>query len=91
MDWFEIPPQREMRNILGMRVYPRAPGIHAVRFRVAKRKNERQGRYRDFSPANGGWISPFYEFVICQESSDSRQEKGASAFFDEGEVNADGR
>jgi hypothetical protein len=73
MDWFEIPPQREMQNILGMRVYPRAPGIHAVRFRIARRKSENRGRYRDFSPANGGWISPYYEFAIAGKvSADDR-------------------
>jgi hypothetical protein len=64
MDWFEVPPYREMRDICGRRVYPRAPGIHTVRFRTAKRKSEKRGRYRDFSPANGGWMSPCFEFAI---------------------------
>jgi hypothetical protein len=73
MDWFEIPPYREMLDRCGRRVYPRAPGIHTVRFRLAKRKNEKQGRYRDFSPANGGWMSPYFEFSIeGQVSVDER-------------------
>jgi hypothetical protein len=67
--WFEIPPYREMRDMCGRYVYPRAPGIHAVRFRTAKRKRENQGRYRDFSPANGGSLSPYFEFTIEGEVS----------------------
>jgi hypothetical protein len=35
-DWFEIPPYREMRDVTGRRVYPRAPGIHTVRIRTAE-------------------------------------------------------
>jgi len=69
LDWFEIPPYREMHDMRGRRVYPRAPGIHDVRFRIAKRKNEKQGRYRDFSPANGGSMSPRFEFTIEGEVS----------------------
>jgi len=64
IDWFEIPPYREMRDMCGRRVYPRAPGIHTVRFRTAKRKHEKMGKYRDFSPVNGGWMSPYFEFAI---------------------------
>ena len=30
--WFEIPPYREMRDLTGRRVYPRAPGLHTVGF-----------------------------------------------------------
>ena len=67
--WFEIPPYREMRDMRGRRVYPRAPGIHDVRFRIAKRKREKQGKYRDFSPANGGSMSPYFEFAIEGEVS----------------------
>ena len=44
--------------------FPRVLGIHTVRFRTAKRKPEKMGKYRDFSPANGGWMSPYFEFAI---------------------------
>jgi hypothetical protein len=60
-DWFEVPPYREMHDINGRRVYPRAPGSHTVRIRTAKRK---LGQTRDFRPANGGYTSPVFEFVI---------------------------
>lgn len=67
-DWFTIPPYREMRDMCGRYVYPRAPGIHAVRFRTAKRK--RDGWTRDFRPANGGWTSPVFFFGIAGEPYD---------------------
>ena len=66
-DWFEIPPYREMRDTDGRRVYPRAPGTHTVRFRTARRK---LGGARDFGPANGGYVSPVFEFVIVTERND---------------------
>ncbi len=66
-DWFEIPPYREMRDIDGRRVYPRAPGIHTVRIRTAKRK---LGNVRDFSPANGGYTSPVFEITITADVND---------------------
>jgi len=69
-DWFEIPPYRDMRDMDGRRVYPRAPGIHTVRIRTAKRKREQMGKVRDFSPANGGSTSPFFEFTITADDSD---------------------
>jgi len=74
IDWFEIPPYREMRDMCGRRVYPRAPGIHTVRFRTAKRKSDQKGKYRDFSPANGGWMSPYFEFAIATDRSDANVE-----------------
>lgn len=64
-DWFELPPYREMRDATGRRVYPRAPGIHTVRFRIGRRK--RAGLARDFSPKSGGYVSPAFEFVIGGE------------------------
>jgi hypothetical protein len=64
-DWFELPPYREMRDGDGRRVYPRAPGVHTVRFRIGRRK--RTGLARDFSPANGGYVSPAFELVIGGE------------------------
>jgi len=66
-DWFEIPPYREMRDTTGRRIYPRAPGIHTVRFRTARRK---LGRARDFSPKNRGYTSPVFEFAIAAEGTD---------------------
>jgi hypothetical protein len=66
-DWFEIPPYREMRDTDGRRVYPRAPGIHTVRIRTAKRKFSRMGRERDFSPANRGYTSPVFEITITAD------------------------
>ena len=73
IDWFEIPPFREMRDMCGRRVYPRAPGMHTVRFRTAKRKHETMGKYRDFSPLNGGWMSPCFAFAIEGEVSVDEQ------------------
>jgi hypothetical protein len=70
LDWFEVPPFREARDISGRRVYPRAAGIHTVRIRTAKRKREQQGNRRDFSPANGGWTSPLFTFAIGAEAGD---------------------
>ena len=66
-DWFEIPPYREMRDTDGRRVYPRSPGIHTVRIRTARRKISQRGLARDFSPANGGYTSPVFEFSIAPE------------------------
>jgi hypothetical protein len=66
-DWFEIPPYREMRDVTGRRVYPRAPGIHTVRFRTARRK---LGRTRDFGPGNRGYTSPVFELAIAPERAD---------------------
>jgi hypothetical protein len=64
-DWFDIPPYREIRDINGRRVYPRAPGIHTVQIRTAARKRGQMGRGRDFSPANGGCTSPLFEIAIA--------------------------
>ncbi|WP_321504299.1 hypothetical protein [uncultured Methanoregula sp.] len=63
-DWFEIPPYREMRDTDGRRVYPRAPGTHTVRIRTARRK---LGLSRDFSPENGGYMSPVFEITIVAD------------------------
>lgn len=72
-DWFEIPPYREMRDITGRRVYPRSPGIHTVRFRTARRKTVNRGKARDFSPANGGYTSPVFEFTIKADENNERE------------------
>jgi hypothetical protein len=69
-DWFDVPPYREMRDFDGRRVYPRAPGIHTVRIRTARRKREQMGRARDFSPKNGGSTSPVFEFTITAGGAD---------------------
>jgi hypothetical protein len=66
-DWFEIPHYREMRDLDGRRVYPRAPGTHTVRIRTARR---RPGMVRDFSPKNGGYTSPVFELTITADVSD---------------------
>lgn len=71
LDWFEIPPYRETRDMMGRRVYPRAAGIHTVRIRTAKRKRELKGNRRDFSPANGGWMSPTFTFAIMADAPGS--------------------
>ncbi len=69
-DWFEIPHYREMRDVDGRRVYPRAPGIHTVRIRTAKRRFDRMGKERDFSPANRGCTSPLFEITITADGDD---------------------
>jgi hypothetical protein len=63
--WFEIPPYREMRDVTGRMVYPRAPGVHTVRIRTAKRPRTRQLRERDFAPENRSWTSPLFELSIA--------------------------
>jgi hypothetical protein len=64
-DWFDIPPYREMRDTDGRRVYPRAPGMHTVRIRTARRLHGLRGRDRDFSPSNRGYTSPVFEITIA--------------------------
>jgi len=71
-DWFDIPPYEEMHDIDGRRVYPRSPGIHTVQIRTGRRKFAQMGRVRDFSPVNGGYTSPVFEFRIA-ESTDVRE------------------
>ena len=71
-DWFDIPPYEEMHDIDGRRVYPRAPGIHKVQIRTGRRKFAQMGRVRDFSPENGGYTSPVFEFRIA-EGADVRE------------------
>ena len=70
-DWFEIPPYREMRDVTGRRVYPRAPGIHTVRIRTAQRKRGMIVRPRDFSAKNRGYTSPLFEFAIITDGEDA--------------------
>jgi hypothetical protein len=72
-DWFDIPPYQKMTDMDGRRVYPRAPGIHTVRIRTARRKIIRRGKKRDFSPQNHGYISPVYEFAIAADTSENRE------------------
>ena len=71
-DWFEIPHYREMRDIDGRRVYPRAPGAHTVRIQTAQRTINARGWVRDFSAANRGYTSPVFEIRIA-ESPDVRE------------------
>jgi len=67
-DWFEVPPYREMRDVTGRRVYPRAPGVHTVRIRTAHRLRSQPVRERDFSPANRGYTSPLFELAIAAKA-----------------------
>jgi len=69
-DWFEIPPYREMRDVTGRRIYPRAPGIHTVRIRTARRLRSQPVRTRDFSPGNRGYTSPVFELAIAGDVRD---------------------
>jgi len=64
LDWFDIPPYDEMHDLDGRRVYPRAPGLHTVQIRTGRRKFAQMGRFRDFSPSNGGYTSPVFEIRI---------------------------
>jgi hypothetical protein len=66
-DWFDIPPYEEMHDIDGRRVYPRIPGLHTVQIRTGRRKFAQMGRIRDFSPENGGFTSPVFEFRIAED------------------------
>ena len=66
-DWFDIPPYREIRDVDGRSVYPRAAGIHTVQIRTGVRKKAQMGRVRDFSPENGGYTSPVFEIMIAGE------------------------
>lgn len=68
--WFEVPPYREVRDITGRRIYPRAPGIHTVRIRTARRLRSQPVRTRDISPANRGYTSPLFELAIAAEADD---------------------
>ena len=67
--WFEIPPYREMRDLTGRRVYPRAPGVHTVRIRTARRLRSQYRRERDFSAANRGYTSPVFSLAIAADDS----------------------
>jgi hypothetical protein len=68
-DWFDIPQSRQMHDTDGCLVYPRAPGLHTVQIRTARRKFAQMGRVRDFSPENGGSTSPVFEFRIAGEEN----------------------
>ena len=65
--WFEIPPYREMFDLAGRRVYPRAPGVHTVRIRTARRLRSQYRRERDFSAANRGSTSPVFTLAIAAD------------------------
>lgn len=65
--WFEIPACRGMRDLTGRRVYPRAPGVHTVRIRTARRLRSQERRERDFSAANRGSTSPVFSLAIAAD------------------------
>ena len=69
--WFMVPAIREMLDVTGRRVYPRAPGVHTVRIRTAERKRSQQMRSRDFSQANRGSTSPLFMLAIAAEGEDA--------------------
>jgi len=68
-DWFDIPPYREMHDIEGQLVYPRAPGMHTVQVRTGRRKFAQMGRVRDFSPERGGYTSPVFRLWIQKDEN----------------------
>jgi len=82
--WFTIPDV-VLHDKKGRITDPRAPGIHTVQIHTA-RKTGITGKERNFSPANGGWMSGVTIFAIADEDSrelsNTREEKNASAFFD---------
>jgi len=69
-DWFDIPPYQMIHDTDGRRVYPRSPGIHTVQIMTGVRKRAQIGRVRDFSPENGGYTSPAFEFMIAGGNDD---------------------
>lgn len=70
LHWFAIPAG-ELYDRNGRTAHPRAPGIHTVQIRTAKKTVGVAGRTRNFSPANGGWMSPVYTFRIEAEETDT--------------------
>jgi hypothetical protein len=68
-DWFDIPPYREIRDVDGRWVYPRAPGIHTVQIRAGVQRRARLGGNRDFRPEMGGFTSQLFEFMIAGEGN----------------------
>ena len=68
--WFEVPAFRGAQDMTGRQVYPRAPGIHTVRIRTAKRPHVRQLRERNFAPENRSWTSPLFEISIAAGECD---------------------
>jgi len=67
--WFEVPPYREMLDLAGRRVYPRAPGIHTVRIRIAQRLRRAPFQNRNFPAANRGSTSPVFELAIAADTA----------------------
>jgi hypothetical protein len=69
-DWFDVPPYREMHDVDGRRIYPRAAGTHTVRIRTAQRKISQRGLVRDFSQASRGYTSPVFGITIVADGDD---------------------
>ncbi|OPY32813.1 MAG: hypothetical protein A4E34_02190 [Methanoregula sp. PtaU1.Bin006] len=63
--WFTIPDV-VLHGKNGRVADPRTPGIHTIQIRTA-RKTGVTGNVRNFSPANGGWMSGVTTFVIAEE------------------------
>ncbi len=75
--WFEIPAG-ELYGVNGRTVYPRALGTHTVQIRTARKINGNVRKGRNFSPANGGWMSPVYTFVIAETDPDKQDGGGGN-------------
>lgn len=67
--WFDIPAG-DLCDVHGRVAHPRAPGTHTVQIRTAGKTGGTGGKGRNFSPANGGWTSPVYTFVIAADDPD---------------------
>jgi len=64
--WFDVPAG-ELYDKNGRNANPRTPGTHTVQIRTARKSGGIAGKERNFSPANGGWMSPVYTFVIVDD------------------------
>lgn len=67
-DWFYLPKYDVMHGTDGRLVHPRSPGIHTVQIRTGRRKWAQIGRFRDFSPENGGYTSPVFAIAIAGDT-----------------------
>jgi hypothetical protein len=75
--WFDIP-SGELYDVNGRTVYPRAPGTHTVQIRTARKPGGIAGKTRNFSPANGGWMSPVYTFMIAENDPGNPDDAGGT-------------
>lgn len=66
--WFDVPAG-ELYDKNGRNANPRATGTHTIQIRTARKTGGITGTERNFSPANGGWMSPVYTFAISDGDS----------------------